>query len=84
MDFCKRFKSLPVILQVLYQNKGFIDLRGLFKVNLLYQPEIFAITAFNPLEPSVAYLHSLKTSEKPLGFLMFSGGIDKQNQALMS
>ena len=33
----------------------------------------------NPLQPGVAYLYLLKTK----GFLMFSGGIDKQRQAVM-
>ena len=38
--------------------------------------------AINPLQPSVASLYPLKTSEN-LGFLMFSGGIDKQHWAVM-
>ena len=33
----------------------------------------------NPLKSGVAYLYPLKTS-KPKGFLMFSGGIDKQHR----
>ena len=36
----------------------------------------------NPLQPGVDYLYPLKTSEN-LGFLMFSGGIDKQYRAVM-
>ena len=36
----------------------------------------------NPLQPSVAYVYSLKISEL-LGFLMLSGGIDKQHWAVM-
>ena len=35
------------------------------------------------LQPGAAYLYPLKTSEN-LGFLMFSGGIDKQHRAVMS
>ena len=35
--------------------------------------------AINPLEFGVAYLYL----KKPLGFLMFSGGIDKQHRAVM-
>ena len=31
----------------------------------------------NPLQPDVSCLYPLKTLEKPLGFLMFLGGIDK-------
>ena len=33
----------------------------------------------SPLQPGVAYLHPMKTSEN----LMFSGGIDKQQWAVM-
>ena len=44
----------------------------------------YADTSFNPLQPSVAFLYPLKTSEKPLDFLMFSGGIEKQHRAVMS
>ena len=35
----------------------------------------------NPLQPGIAYLYPLKTSEN-LGFLMFSGGINKKHRAL--
>ena len=38
---------------------------------------------FNPLQPDVAFLYTLKTSEKPLGFLMFSVGTENQNRAVM-
>ena len=40
----------------------------------------------NPLQPNVAFPYPLKTSEnlKPLGFLMFSGGIEKQHWAVMA
>ena len=41
------------------------------------------LTRFNPLQPSVAFLYPLKTSEKPKGFLMFSGVIEKQHQDVM-
>ena len=34
------------------------------------------VFAINPLQPGVAFLYPLKTSEN-LGFLMFSGGIEK-------
>ena len=37
----------------------------------------------NPLQPGVAFLYPLKISEnlgKPKGFLMFSGGIEKQHR----
>ena len=37
----------------------------------------------NPLQPGAVYLYPLKTSENLKGFLMFSGGIDKQHQAVM-
>ena len=40
---------------------------------------------FNPLQSDVAYLcPPLKTSEKPKSFLMLSGGIDKEHQAVFS
>ena len=35
------------------------------------------------LQPGVAYLPP-ENIRKPLGFLMFSGGIDKQHRAVMS
>ena len=38
--------------------------------------------AINPLESSVTYLYPLKNIRKPLGFLMFSGGIDKKHLAV--
>ena len=41
------------------------------------------ISKISPLQSSVAYLYPLKTSEKPKGFLMFSGGIYKQHLPLM-
>ena len=37
----------------------------------------------NPLQPGAVYLYPLKTSEDLKGFLMFSGGIDKQHQTVM-
>ena len=37
---------------------------------------------FNPLQPGVAYLYPLKTSQKQ-GFPMFSGGTDKRSWAVM-
>ena len=37
----------------------------------------------NPLQASVAFLYPLKTPEKLKGFLMFSGGIEKQHLAVM-
>ena len=40
-------------------------------------------TLIKPLGASVACLYTLKTSEKPLRFLMFSGSIEKQHRALM-
>ena len=39
------------------------------------------VTALNPFQPSVALLYPLKTSEKPKGFLMFSGGIAMRHWA---
>ena len=36
-----------------------------------------------PLQPGVAFLYTLKKKIKPLGFLMFSGGIEKQHRAVM-
>ena len=47
------------------------------------------VFSINPLQPGFAFLHSLKTSEnlkvfrKPKSFLIFSGGIEKQHQAVM-
>ena len=38
--------------------------------------------SFNPLQPGVAFLYPLKTSN-PEGFLGFSGGIEKQHQTVM-
>ena len=38
----------------------------------------------NPLQPGVAYLYPLKPIRKPIGFLMFSGDIDKQKRAVMA
>ena len=38
---------------------------------------------FNPLQHGVAFLYPLKTSEKPKGFMILSGGIEKQHQAVM-
>ena len=37
----------------------------------------------NPLQPGVAYLYPLKTSEKTLGFLMFTECIDKHHRAVV-
>ena len=42
-----------------------------------------SLLILNKLQPSVAFLYPLKASEKPLGFLMFSGGIKKQHRAVM-
>ena len=37
----------------------------------------------NPLQPSVAFLYPPQNIRKPLGFLMFSGVIEKQHRAVM-
>ena len=37
---------------------------------------------FNPLQPGVAFLYLLKTSEN-LGFLIFSEGIEEQHRVVM-
>ena len=39
------------------------------------------LSAINPLQPGFAFLYPWKT--KPLGFLVFSGGIEKQHWAVM-
>ena len=44
---------------------------------------IFCELWFNPLQPGVAFLYPLKTSRKPIDFLMFSGGKEKQHRAVM-
>ena len=38
---------------------------------------------FNPLQPGVAFLYPPENIRKPKGFLMFSGGIEKQHRAVM-
>ena len=38
---------------------------------------------FNPLQPGVVCLYRPENIRKPLGFLMFSGGVEKQHQAVM-
>ena len=42
---------------------------------MIYQYQV----SFHPLQPGVAFLYPLKTS----GFLMFSGGIEKQRRDVM-
>ena len=39
------------------------------------------VETFNPLHPGVAFWYPLKT---PIGFLMFSGGIEKQHWTVMN
>ena len=39
--------------------------------------------SINPLQPGVAFLYPLKTSENLLSFLMFSERIEKQHRAVM-
>ena len=41
------------------------------------------LTMFNPLQPGVAYLYLPENIRKTKGFLMFSGGIDKQHRTVM-
>ena len=41
------------------------------------------VSNINPLQPGVAFLYPLKTSENLKGFLMFSGGIEKQHRAVI-
>ena len=38
---------------------------------------------FNSLQPRVAFLYPPENIRKPKGFLTFSGGIEKQHQAVM-
>ena len=57
------------------------DLRHERVNTLAYQNHVDFL--INPLEPGIAYLYSLKISENSLGFLIFSGGIDKQRRAVM-
>ena len=40
-------------------------------------------STINPLQPVVANLYPLKSSENLLGFFMFSGGMDKQHRTVM-
>ena len=37
----------------------------------------------NSLQPGVGFLYPLKTLRQPLGFLMLSGGTEKQHQVRM-
>ena len=46
----------------------------------MFKTEFLSVS---PLQPSVAYLYSLRTRENVNGFLAFSGGIDKQHRAVM-
>ena len=39
---------------------------------------------FNPLQPVIAFFIPPENITKPKGFLMFSGGIEKQHRAVMS
>ena len=41
--------------------------------------QMTVLTRFNPLQSCVAYLYPPKNIRKPLGFLMFSGGIDQKH-----
>ena len=53
-----------------------------FKIYFFAQ-KFFYRMKFNPLQPGVALLYPPESIRKPLGFLMFSGGIEKQQQAAM-
>ena len=46
------------------------------------QKNCFDLKLFNQLQPDVAYLYPLKTSEN-IGFMMFSGHMDKQHRAVI-
>ena len=45
--------------------------------------DIGLVGSFNPLQPGVAFLYPPENIRKPKGFLIFSGGIEKQHGALM-
>ena len=47
------------------------------KQNMTYNQEKQTVSIFNPLQPSVAFLYPLKTSEN------LSGGIEKQHWTVM-
>ena len=44
---------------------------------------IGVINSLNSLQPGVAFLYPPKNTRKPKGFLIFSGGIEKQHGAVM-
>ena len=41
------------------------------------------INIIDSLQPGVTYLYPPENIRKPLGFLMFSGGIENQHRAVM-
>ena len=45
---------------------------------------LFIFTLKSPIKTLFAHLYPLENIRKPKGFMMFSGGIDKQNRAAMS
>ena len=65
--------------------KIFLSLKSLKVLQTWLSANIyFAFCVFiNPLQPSVAYLYPPESIRKIKGFLMFSGGIDKQYQGKM-
>ena len=51
------------------------DTKIIFRYNFL--------SSFNPLKPGFTYLQPLENIRKPLGFLIFLEGIDKQQRAVI-
>ena len=51
-----------------FNYRGFCNFRSIYEIN--------------PLQPGIAYEHSLKTLEILKVFLMFSGRVDKQRRVL--
>ena len=45
--------------------------------------KIGVVASFNPLQPGAAFLYPPDNIRKPLGFLVFSGSMEKQHRAAM-
>ena len=49
---------------------------------MLFRVQI-PVSMFNPLQLGVAFLYPTENIRKPLGLLMFLGGIEKSGRAVM-
>ena len=84
--------NLNLSHNVILKHAFYMSQINYFKVNVYESLKYFKtfitlkkpISLLNPLQPGVAFPYPPKNIRKPEGFLMFSGGVEKQHRLLQA